>query len=90
MTTLFPSFGSLRALAASRRRGHLAGGTWSTTIDRDLDRVASDLLVLSHVDAERLASSAAAITQPVDLGNRRARGLRPAASGATPPRVRAS
>lgn len=89
MTTHFPSFGSLRALAASRRRGHLAG-TWSTTIDRDLDRVASDLLVLSHVDAERLAPSAAAITQPVDLGNRRARGLRPAASGATPPRVRAS
>lgn len=81
MTTRLSSFRSLRALAASMRRGHLAGGSWSAMADRDLDRVAADLLVLAHADPERLAPRRAAasdsISEPVDLSGRRTRGLRP-------------
>ena len=88
MTTRFPSFGSFRALAASRRRGHLAGGSWSAFTDRDLDRVSADLLAVAHADPERLAPGWAVATQrvsePVDLAGRRARGLRPDASGPAP------
>jgi hypothetical protein len=50
MTTSRISLGSLRALAASRVRGHRSGSSWLTVSDRDLDRVASDLLVLSETD----------------------------------------
>lgn len=85
MTTRIPSFGSFRALAASRRRGHLAGGSWSALADRDLDRVAADLLVLSHADPERLATVGTVapdpISKPVDLNRRRVRGLRPETHG---------
>lgn len=81
MTTRLSSFRSLRALAASMRRGHLAGGSWSAKADRDLDRVAGDLLVLSHADPERLATgwtaASDALSEPVDLGSRRTSGLRP-------------
>lgn len=85
MTTPFPSLRSLRALAASRRRGHLAGGSWLAMADRDLDRVAADLLVLTHADPERLVTGWAvasdAIDKPVDLNRRRVRGLGPDAHG---------
>jgi hypothetical protein len=97
MTTHFPSLGSLRALAASHRRSRLAGSTGSLAsamIDRDLDRVASDLLALSHADTDRLATVAERlehrIATPVDLDDRRARGLRAPGSRPTPPRARAS
>lgn len=56
MTTTRISLGSLRALAASRVRGHLSGSSWLTVSDRDLDRVASDLLVLSETDTPQRAT----------------------------------
>lgn len=53
--------------------------------DRDLDRVAADLLVLSHADPERLATVGSVapdpISTPVDLNRRRVRGLRPDTHG---------
>jgi hypothetical protein len=80
MTTRLSSFRSLRALAASMRSGHLAGGSWSAMADRDLDRVAGDLLVVAHADPERLATGWTAVSdslsEPVDLNRRRAGGLR--------------
>jgi hypothetical protein len=74
-TTRLLSLGSLRALASSRRRGHLAGSSWLAA-DRDLDRVAGDLLAAAHVDPERLSpvGTRAPLAAPVDLGARRARG----------------
>jgi hypothetical protein len=78
-TTRFLSIGSLRALAASRRRGHLAGSTWSSVVDRDLDRMTSDLLALAQ-SADATGSKAARVTrpaEPVDLHDRRTRGRRP-------------
>lgn len=54
--------------------------------DRDLDRVAADLLVLSHADPERLATSRTVasdpISAPIDLNRRWVRGQRPEAHGA--------
>jgi hypothetical protein len=74
--TRLPSLRSLRDWAASRRRGHLAGTTWSKVIDRDLDRVASDLLFLSQ-SAEAPAGSATQAarpsTKPIELNDRRGR-----------------
>ncbi len=94
MTTRFPSLGSLRAMAASRRRGHLAGSSWLVVGDRDLDRMASDLLFLSQAkvpgpprDSER---SEPEVTRPIDLHHRRVRGGRPGGHTATAPHARAS
>lgn len=88
MTTRFPSFGSFRALAASRRRGHLAGGSWSAMADRDLDRVAADLLVLTHSDPERLATVLTVapdpVSTPIDLNRRWVRDLGPDTHGPAP------
>ena len=94
-TNRFPSYGSLRGLAARRRRGHLAGGTWLRIIDRDLDRIGSDLLFLSQADPERRPTtglSTGTVTPPVDLHARRAQGSRPVsqAASAGPPHARAS
>ena len=77
MTThlLSASFSSLRALADSRRRGHLAG-LLRTTADRDLDRISGDLLYLAQADpAPRRAAAPvlADAARPVDLDARRAR-----------------
>ncbi|NUO36381.1 MAG: hypothetical protein HOQ27_15130, partial [Dermatophilaceae bacterium] len=47
MTTRIFSLESLRSFASSARRGHLAGSTWRA-VDRDLDRVAADLLAVAH------------------------------------------
>jgi hypothetical protein len=56
--------------------------------DRDLDRVAADLLVLSHADPERLAAvgtvASDPISKPVDLNRRRVRGLLPETHGPAP------
>ncbi|GAB3887926.1 hypothetical protein [Terrabacter terrigena] len=82
------SLTSLRSFAASARRGHLAGssGSFSLTADRDLDRVAGDLLAVAHADPERLSAvPAAALATPVDLGARRARST----SGTSAPRASA-
>lgn len=89
-TTLFPSLGSLRALAASRRRGFVAGSTWSTVVDRDLDRMAAELLALSHVDTERLAASQEPVVRPVALPQRMARSLNSAGPTGRTPRPHAS
>ena len=88
-TTLFPSLGSLRALAARRRRGFVAGSTWSSVVDRDLDRMAAELLVLSHADAERLAGTVEPAARPV-AHERVTRSLRQARPARTTPRPRAS
>ncbi|MFM6849733.1 MAG: hypothetical protein ACKOVB_11595 [Terrabacter sp.] len=71
MTTRILSLASLRTFASSARRGHLAGSSWLAA-DRDLDRVAGDLLAVAHADPERL-SAAPAFAAPVDLDTRRAR-----------------
>ena len=42
------SLNSLRMAVESRRRGHLTGRSWSSTRDRDLDRIACDLMVMSQ------------------------------------------
>ena len=77
MTThlLSASISSLRALADSRRRGHLAG-LIRTTADRDLDRISGDLLYLAQADYaphRAVASAPADAARPVDLDARRAR-----------------
>ncbi len=98
MTTRFLSLGSLRTMAASYRRGHLAGSvgssasSWSAPVDRDLDRVAADLLVLSHAGPVELAASEVAhsVAEPVDLNHRRGRGVRPVGSGPVHTHARAS
>jgi hypothetical protein len=75
-TRLHSSIASLRALADSRRRGHLAG-LLRPAADRDLDRISTDLLYLSQ--AAPTTSRTAALTRrtdhtgPVDLDARRAR-----------------
>ncbi|ADU47512.1 hypothetical protein [Intrasporangium calvum] len=89
-TTPFPSLGSLRALAASRRRGFVAGSTWSSVVDRDLDRMAAELLVLSHADAEHLAATAEPAVRPLALPHRVARAFSHARPARTAPRPRAS
>ncbi|GAA6526290.1 hypothetical protein [Intrasporangium sp. DVR] len=89
-TTSFPSLASLRALSASRRRGFVAGSTWSLVVDRDLDRMAAELLVLSHADTERLTTSPASVARPVALRERVARALSSARHAGTTPRPRAS
>lgn len=91
MTTRFLSFASLRSLAGARRLGYLAGGPSSTFTDRDLDRVASDLLVLAQADGDRLAGSTVQrpVAPAIPLESRRARTPRPTRS-ATPAHVRAS
>ncbi|WP_076258794.1 hypothetical protein [Intrasporangium flavum] len=75
-TRLHSSISSLRALAATRRRGHLAG-LLRPAADRDLDRISSDLLYLSQADPAADRSTAPARhtepTGPVDLDARRAR-----------------
>lgn len=73
MTTRILSLESLRSIASSARRGHLAGSTWRAA-DRDLDRAAADLLAVAHADPERL-SPPTTLAAPVDLGARRARGV---------------
>lgn len=88
-TTLFPSLGSLRALSASRRRGFVAGSTWSAVVDRDLDRMAAELLVLSHADAERLGASAEPAVRPLPLHERIARKLHKSRPAGNAPRPRA-
>ena len=68
--TRFPSLRSLRAWAAARRRGHLAGSMWSKVIDRDLDRVASDLLFLSQsaeAPSGTARQGARPSTKPIDV-----------------------
>ena len=82
MTTRIFSFSTLRSLAASARSGHLAGSAWRST-DRDLDRVAGDLLAVAHADPERLAVPTT-LAAPVDLGARRARSAAAAAPSSTP------
>ncbi len=42
------SLNSLRMAVERRRRGHLAGRAWSPARDRDLDRIACDLMVMSQ------------------------------------------
>ncbi|KJK10086.1 hypothetical protein UB45_20245 [Terrabacter sp. 28] len=82
MTTRILSLGSLRSFASAARRGHLAGSSW-LVVDRDLDRVAGDLLAVAHADPERLfAPAVAAPVAPVDLSARRAR----SAAGTSVPR----
>ena len=94
MTKRFLSLSSLRALAASRRRGHLAGSSWWPIRDRDLDRAASDLLFVSQVEPVQLTSDAKGVarpvTSPVDLSTRRAGGVRPSNPGPTAGHARAS
>ncbi len=92
MTTRLLSFASLRSLAGSRRRGHLAGGPSSTFTDRDLDRVAADLLVLAQADGDLLAASSAPspVAPPIQLADRRASAVRATRSASTPHSVRAS
>lgn len=82
MTTRILSLDSLRSLASSARRGHLAGSSWLAG-DRDLDRVAGHLLAVAQADPERLAAvTATRVAAPVDLGAHRARGARAAATAA--------
>ena len=72
----FPSLRSLHAWAAARRGGHLAGSMWSKVIDRDLDRVASDLLFLSQsaeAPAGTARQGARPSTKPIELNDRRGR-----------------
>ncbi|MGO4597073.1 hypothetical protein [Terrabacter sp. 2RAF25] len=79
MTTRIFSLDSLRSLASSARRGHLAGssGSFSLAAERDLDRVAGHLLAVAQADPERLsAATAAPVAAPVDLGAHRARAAR--------------
>ena len=76
MTTRILSLASLRSLAASARRGHLAGssGGFTFAADRDLDRMAGDLFAVAHADPERLSAvPAATLAAPVDLDARRSR-----------------
>ncbi|NUR80995.1 MAG: hypothetical protein HOQ21_11190 [Dermatophilaceae bacterium] len=87
MTTRIFSLESLRSFASSARRGHLAGSTWRA-VDRDLDRVAADLLAVAHADPERL--SARTLAAPVDLGARRARSAATSSSHASAPHAQAS
>jgi hypothetical protein len=90
----FPSYGSLRAFAARRRRTHLAGSTWLPIVDRDLDRIATDLVVLSQTDEPVRAATPKAETlpSPVDLHLHRAKSARSSRPlpDATPPHARAS
>ena len=95
-TTRLFSLDSLRALASSSRRGHLAGGTGNLATswlvaDRDLDRVAAGLLAVAQADPERLSATAPAVAAPVDLGSRRARSATSSStSQPTAPHARAS
>lgn len=95
-TRRFLSYGSLRALAASTRRGQLAGGIGSTIIDRDLDRVALDLLTLSQAEPRsrivRTPRGTEHLDPPVALHERRVRSVEPTAPvpSATRPHARAS
>lgn len=93
MTTRFRSFGSLRALAASHRRGNLAGRS-SNIVDRDLNRTAADLQAQSYDDGAWLDAVVKAAADPIaptiDLGARRARGTKPSAPAPTPHHARAS
>jgi hypothetical protein len=86
MTTRILSFGTLRNLAAARRRGNLAGN-WSNIVDRDLSRTASDLLAVSYDDGAWAdpvrTSDADTIAHPVDLDARRSRGPKPATPAPT-------
>ena len=85
MTTRILSSASLRSLASTARRGHLAGSSWRVA-DRDLDRVAGELLAVAQADPERLAAPVAVTpAAPVDLGARRAR----SAATTSVPRARA-
>ena len=87
MTTRLLSFGSLRDLAATRRRGNLAGN-WSNIADRDLHRTATELLALSFDDGAwaepAVKRGTDPITAPVDLDARRSRGTRPTTSAPAP------
>lgn len=49
-TTQLRSLGSLRAAAESHRRGFLRGSGWLPVQDRDLDRIAADLLAISQAE----------------------------------------
>jgi hypothetical protein len=93
MTTRTLSLASLRSLASSARRGHLAGspGSFRPAADRDLDRVAGDLLAVALADPERLAAvPAATLAAPADLGARRARSAATSASRPSAPHAQAS
>ena len=73
-TRLHSSIDSLRALAATRRRGHLAG-LLRPAADRDLDRISTDLLYLAQADPDTHRTTARAGERhatPVDLDARRA------------------
>jgi hypothetical protein len=72
-TTQLRSLGSLRAAAESRRRGFLRGAAWMPVQDRDLDRIATDLLAISQAECAPKPSAA-------PTGHARA-GRHPGASG---------
>lgn len=87
-----PHYSSFGDWAASLRRGYLAGGAGSTTLDRDLDRVGHDLQAASQVDRTSLVGpGTSGIAHPVDLHARRERATQslPARS-TTAPSARAS
>ncbi|WP_323101478.1 hypothetical protein [Intrasporangium sp. YIM S08009] len=68
------SLSSLRSMAATQRRGHLAG-LLRPAADRDLDRISTDLLYLAQADpaADRpTVPTRDRHTTPVDLDARRA------------------
>ena len=87
MTTRFLSFGTLRNLAAARRRGNLAGN-WSNIADRDLHRTASELQAMSYDDGDWADSvvpaTADPVAPPVDLDVRRARSGKATSSAPAP------
>jgi hypothetical protein len=81
-TTRLLSLDSLRALAASARRGHLAGSASRLGArDRDLDRIAAGIRAVAQADPERLtprpARGGRPVAPPVDLAARRGRPAAP-------------
>jgi len=70
------SLSSLRSLASSQRRGHLAG-LIRPAADRDLDRISADLLYLAQADPashrDAVPSRRVDHVGPVDLDARRTR-----------------
>jgi hypothetical protein len=86
-----PSYGLFRAFADSLRRHHLAGSTAQIT-DRDLDRVALDLISIPQADERGEAEpKTGALARPIDLHLRRARSAQPTrpTPDATPPHAEA-